>query len=55
MLDLVELQTIAQLVDNMEILAERLEKSYDKNDAEAFNKSKKEVLDTKQKIADFLK
>ena len=40
MLDLQQLQILAQLVDNMEVLTERLEKSYSKKNAEEFNKIK---------------
>ena len=50
MLDLQQLQILAQLVDNMEIVSGRLEKAYGDNDGESFKKSKKEILDIQKKI-----
>ncbi len=51
MLDLEQLQTIAQLVDKMELATEELDKAYAKNDAEDFNKIKKEILDAQAEIS----
>ena len=51
MLDLEQLQILAQLADNMEVLSEKMEKAYNDNDGEAFNKSKKELLDIQGKIS----
>jgi len=50
MLDLDQLQIIGQLVDNMEVITSKLEKSFESNDGEEFNKSKKEMLDIQGKI-----
>ena len=54
MIDLQELQILSQLSENMQVAYEHLTKSYEKNDAELFNKSKRELLDTKIKIANLL-
>jgi len=50
MLDLEQLQLFGQLVDNMEILMGKLEKSFETKDGEGFVKSKKEILDFQKKI-----
>jgi hypothetical protein len=50
LLDLQELQVIAQLVDNMNILSDKLEKAYSSNDAESFNNAKQEILKIQGKI-----
>ena len=55
MLDLQQLQILAQLVDNMEVVSERLEKTYEDNDSENFNKSKREILDIQNKISEMMK
>jgi len=55
MLDLEQLQLLAQLIDNAEVSIEKLEKSYEKNDAEEFTASKREILDIQKKIADISK
>ena len=44
MLDLEQLQIFAQLVDNMEIITEKIEKAFEKNNSEEFTKAKKELL-----------
>ena len=54
MLDLEELQILAQLIDNIDILKNKLEKAYSDNDAETFTRSKNEILSTQKKIADIL-
>jgi len=51
MLDLDQLQTLGQLVDNLDILTKRLEKSFETNSSEEFSKSKKEILDIQDKIS----
>jgi len=55
MLDSEQLQILAQLIDNTEVYLERLEKSYDKNNAEEFMGFKKEILNIQIKISDLLK
>jgi hypothetical protein len=50
-----ELQILAQLIDNIGISIEKLEKAYGKKDAESFNKSKEAILDFKNKISEILK
>lgn len=44
MLDLQQLQILAQLVDTMELATKKLEKSYEKKDGEDFSKSKQEIV-----------
>ncbi len=51
MIDLSHLQLLAQLLDNMNIVAKSLEKSYNENDAETFKKAKIEILDIQNKIS----
>ena len=51
MLDLEQLQKIAELVDKIELATEELNKAYAKNDAEEFNKIKKEILDVQAEIS----
>ena len=51
MLDLDQLQILGQLVDNIEIISERLEKSFRTNDGAEFTKSKDEILNVQKKIA----
>jgi len=55
MLDLQELQVLAQLIDNMEVISERLNKAYADNNAEDFNKSKQEILITQKQINGMIK
>jgi len=55
MVNLEQLQTIAQLVDNIEISVEKLEKAYENNDSEEFSKSKNTILDFQKKISEMLK
>ena len=55
MLDLQELQIIAQLVDNIERTIESLEKAYSNKNGEKFRKSKDEILNHQQKIANIIK
>ncbi|MEK6859198.1 MAG: hypothetical protein AABX54_00130 [Nanoarchaeota archaeon] len=51
MLDIQQLQILVQLIENMEISADRLEKSYGSNDAETFRKAKDEIFDIQNKIS----
>ena len=50
-----ELHTLSQLIQNLDTLTSRLEKSYNDNDSETFLKIKKELLDTQLKIAGIIK
>ena len=54
MLDLEQLKSIAQLIDNMDLSAEKLNKAYSKNDAEDFNKIKQKILDSQAKISSIM-
>jgi hypothetical protein len=54
MLDLEQLKSIAQLVDNMDLSAEELNKAYSKNDAEEFRKIKQKILDSQAKISSII-
>ena len=49
-MNLQELQLLNQLVDNMNILSDRVEKAYSSNDAESFNKAKTEILSLQKRI-----
>lgn len=51
MSDLPQLQLIAQLIDNLDIVIKELEDSYNKNDAETFKKAKIEIVDIHDKIS----
>jgi len=55
MLDLQEIQIIAQLVDNMEVLTNKIEDAYKENNGEKFNKSKREILSVQRKISEMIK
>ena len=55
MLDIEQIQLLAQLIDNADVTIENLEKSYEKNNAEDFKDSKKEILDIQNKISNILK
>ena len=50
MLDLEQLQILAQLVDNMEIVTEKVEKAFSANNGEQFAKAKKEMVGFQTKI-----
>ena len=54
MASLEQLQILAQLVDSMEIAIDKLEKSYQNNDSENFQKSKKTISDFQQKILEII-
>jgi len=51
MLDLEQLKKIAELVDKIQLSTEELDKAYADNDAEDFNKTKKEILDVQAEIS----
>jgi len=51
MMDLSQIQLLAQLLDNLEIVTKSLEKSYNSNDAEMFKKTKMEIIDIQSKIS----
>ena len=55
MLDLEELQTVAQLIDNAKIILKKLEKAYSENESEAFNEAKKEILKINKNISGVIK
>jgi hypothetical protein len=55
MIDLEQLQIIAQLIDNLDIITRKLEKAYQDNDSENFNNSKKEIINIKEQINEILK
>ncbi|MBD3253016.1 hypothetical protein GF386_04750 [Candidatus Pacearchaeota archaeon] len=55
MIDLNELQVLAQLVDNSDIILGKLEKAFNKKDAKGFNEAKKEILEIQRKISDIVK
>ena len=54
MLDLEQLQILGQLIDNMEVLTEKVEKSFESKDGEEFAKSKKEILNIQQNITEMV-
>jgi len=55
MLDLQELQIIAQLVDNMEIMTGNLEDAYAKKNSQKFQESRNEILKSEKKIEQMIK
>ena len=55
MIDLEQLQILAQLVDNVEIFIQRMEKAFSENNAESFNLNKKEILEIQKKVSDIIK
>lgn len=54
MVDLEQLQILAQLVDSIEIAIDKLEQAYRDNDSEDFRKSKKTIFDFQQKILEII-
>jgi len=50
MLDLPQLQILAQLIDGMENAIQKMELSFNENNAEKFNLAKKEIIDIQGKI-----
>ena len=55
MQDLQQIQLLAQLTDNLEMSIQELEKSYKQKNAEAFKKSKQEILETQTKISQIIR
>jgi methylphosphotriester-DNA--protein-cysteine methyltransferase len=51
MIDTEQLQILAQLIDNIEVVITKVEKAYGDKNSEEFNKSKKEILGLQQEIA----
>ncbi len=49
--DLQQFQILAQLVENMEIASRDLEKAYQDNNGEAFNRARGEILDAQNKLS----
>ena len=54
MADLQKLQILTQLIDNLHICSDRLEKFYNGNNAAEFNKAKMEILEIQKKISAIL-
>jgi len=54
-MNLQELQILGQLLDSMDLVLDKLEKSYQNNDSEGFNLGKKEFLNMQKKIEQNLK
>lgn len=52
MVSLEQLQILAQVIDSMETAVNKLEKAYQDNDNEDFQKSKKAILDFQQKTSE---
>jgi len=48
--DVQELQVIAQLIDNMDVVVGKLEKAYADKDGENFKKAKEEILKSQKSI-----
>lgn len=55
MIDIKQLQILAQLIESMENAIEKTEKSYLDNDGEGYNQAKKELIETQQDIATILR
>ena len=54
MLDLQQLRTLAQQLDNLESINLRMEKAYSDNDAEDFSKASKELIKVHKRINETL-
>jgi len=54
MVDLQKLQILTQLIDNLHISSDKLEKSYNINDTAEFNKVRMEILEIQKKISAIL-
>lgn len=52
--DLQELQIIAQLIDNIEVVVDKLENSYNNKDALSFESSKQEIFKFQKKILEMI-
>ena len=55
MIDLDQLQILAQLVDSMEIAVIEVEKTYNEKDSENFSKHKREILNIQKRISQMMK
>lgn len=55
MIDLEELQILAQLVDNIDLTIIQLEKAYERKNTEDFERAKREILDIQGKISQIVK
>ena len=53
--DVQELQVIAQLIDNMTIITDKLEKAYNDKDSINFKQAKEEILKSQKQIENMLK
>jgi len=54
MVDLEQLQILAQLVDSTELSIDKLEIAYQNNDSENFEKAKKTIFSFQQKISEII-
>ena len=54
MLDLDQLRLLGQLIDNIGVMTDKLEKSFAANNAEEFTKAKNGILETQNKITDMI-
>jgi len=55
MMDLIQLQLLAQLIDSIDIAANKFGKSYEKKDSEGFYKAKKTILEFQKEISKQIK
>lgn len=55
MIDLEQLQILAQAVNSLNIFAAKLEKAYNERDLENFNDCKRNILDIQKKISQIAK
>jgi len=54
-MDLIQLQLLAQLIESMDMAADKLGKAYEKKDSEEFYNAKKTVLGFQQEISKQIK
>jgi len=55
MLDLEQLQSVAQILDSIELGTQKLEKAFASKNGKTFADTKTEILDLKNKIAEIVK
>jgi len=55
MMDLIQLQLLAQLIDSMDMAADELGKAYEKKDSERFYNAKRTILGFQKEIAGQIK
>jgi len=55
MIDLMQLQLLAQLIDSIDIATDKLGKAYEKKDSEEFYKAKKTILEFQKEISKEIK